>query len=342
MNTEIIHKIIELLKGRAGLNIKLALNPVSISNKTFDGYIKIILRAWNFKCIINIKNNLTPNYIIEYKEFVKEKKIKHPIVVITSYIYPKLREQLRNQNIAYIDLAGNTFLKQNAFFFYIYGNSKQTEAINLKSRIFTYSGLKILFYLLYDPDNINKTYREIAVFSNTSLDSVHKTINSLIQMNYILKINKDTCRLINTKTLIEKWIQDYDMKMKTKLFCDTFRFLKKEDEYNWRKIKFKTPETYWGGEAAGALLTNYLHPEIFTIYSNETIKDLVKNYRFYPDSGGKIKIYQKFWNFAHHKDAIVPELLIYTDLINTNDERCLEAANIIYNKYLADRFKKYS
>ena len=71
--------------------------------------------------------------------------------------------------------------------------------------------------------------------------------------------------------------------------------MKENDLLAWKDLKLDTTKTVWGGESAGDLLTNYLHPAEFTIYSNESRNELIKNYKLIPDEKGNVKVYQKFW-----------------------------------------------
>jgi hypothetical protein len=106
-----------------------------------------------------------------------------------------------------------------------------------------------------------------------------------------------------------------------------------------QKILLKDQKTFWGGEPAGDLYTNYLKPEIFTLYTTETRNELIKNYRIIPDPMGNIQVYKKFWTFTEANDHVVPPLLAYTDLMNTGDRRCIETANKIYEQILQNKFE---
>ena len=48
---------------------------------------------------------------------------------------------------------------------------------------------------------------------------------------------------------------------------------------------------------------------------------------------GNIELMKKFWNFEDENSQynLVPNILIYADLISTNDQRNIENANIIYD-----------
>jgi len=125
---------------------------------------------------------------------------------------------------------------------------------------------------------------------------------------------------------------EYNQKLKPTLHLGNFRFLNKEDYRYWKKINLKANDTLWGGEPAADLLTNYLKPGEFTIYTNEKKHELMKNYKLVPDNNGDIKVYKKFWEYDLNK-RYVPELLVYADLINTGNERNIETAKIIYEKF---------
>ena len=49
-------------------------------------------------------------------------------------------------------------------------------------------------------------------------------------------------------------------------------------------------KTIWGGEPSAYMLTNHLRPEKFLIYTQETQKDLIRNYEFLPDSKGDLEV----------------------------------------------------
>jgi hypothetical protein len=56
-----------------------------------------------------------------------------------------------------------------------------------------------------------------------------------------------------------------------------------------------------------------------------------------PSTAGDIEILKPFWRFDHEFAAlgIAPPLLIYADLMATGDDRNIETAEVIYDKYLA-------
>ncbi len=141
------------------------------------------------------------------------------------------------------------------------------------------------------------------------------------------------CRLNNKTELLEKWMVAYQKRLKPALQIGTFRFLNSDDYVHWEKVALMKGKTHWGGEPAGDLLTQYLIPEILTLYTDETRNEIIKNYRLVPDKKGKVQVYKKFWN-----DIDVPPVLVYADLMNTGDGRCMEMAQKLYDEYLREKF----
>ena len=91
--------------------------------------------------------------------------------------------------------------------------------------------------------------------------------------------------------------------------------------------------SFWGGEPGADLLTNYLQPAVFQLYSTETKMDLMKNYRFIPDPKGNIYVHVPFGENLVTVKRTNP-LLVYGDLVNSASYRNLEVAERINDAYL--------
>ncbi|MBK6680696.1 MAG: hypothetical protein IPG53_12015 [Ignavibacteriales bacterium] len=59
-------------------------------------------------------------------------------------------------------------------------------------------------------------------------------------------------------------------------------------------VSIDSNDTAWGGEPAGGLLTNYLKPEMLTIYTEEPILSLIKKMKIVSSRDGNIFVYQNF------------------------------------------------
>lgn len=262
------------------------------------------------------------------------------LIVIALHIQPKVKEELRTLGIGYIDGAGNTYLKTEKQFLFIDGRrTTKIEDDENKNRFYTKAGAKIVYHLLQDEDLIQQPYRVIAETTETALDTVHKTLHALREMGYLVDYDDRRIMLTKKKDLLDKWIDAYDTKLKPALFAGNYRFLNEEHQLNWKKLLLHPGETYWGGEPAADLHTDFLRPEIFIMYTLETRAELMKMYRIVPDAEGPIKIYKKFWTRDEVNDKMVHPILIYADLITSGEPRNLEVAKRIYAELLESRFR---
>lgn len=111
---------------------------------------------------------------------------------------------------------------------------------------------------------------------------------------------------------------------------------------NWPK-KIKEIDSYWSGEAAASVLTQYLSPEVFSIYTyNDKVTPVFKKkLRLKKDPKGRVKIKRCFWpEEINNKDGTAPDFVTLCELLNSGIDRNRDAAEII-KKDLHDKMRKY-
>lgn len=329
-----IHKAIEAFTGTTGIQAtEMPFNQVHDTG--IDGMVDFAFPDGHEKILYEAKKEFRNHHL---GQLIHLRQDHGPLIVIAETLYPNLRQELRAQNIGYLDTAGNAYLKINKNLIFIDGQKKPIEKAALKNKVFTKTGVKVIFEFLLNPELVNATYREIAERAEVALDTVYKVMNGLKEQNFILKLDKHRVRLTNTKDLLDRWMIAYEEKLKPTLGIGTFRFLKEEDFLNWKRLPLKNGETYWGGEPGGDQFTNYLKPAVLTLYTLETKSELIKNYRLVPDPKGNVKAYKKFWKWDEVNYDVAPPVLVYTDLMNTGDTRCIETAEKIYEELLQNKF----
>jgi hypothetical protein len=327
---EIVNKALENL----AKNIEITGDWNGVAPKDLDGEIDFLINNQHCKLYVEVKKELRNHQLQNIQALAL--KHKNHFIIVAEKIFPKIKEELRQNEIPYLEANGNIWLKNGKTFLWIDTNKDfnvEKEKIN---RAFTKTGLKVIFHFLLNDDNVNQTYRDLANITGVGLGNINYVINGLKETGHLLKLNKTKYKLINKKELLEKWMIAYEERLKPTLFMGTFKFMKQEDFANWKHMQFKNENTIWGGEPAGDILTNYLKPAELTIYTEETRVELIKNYRLIPDPVGNIKIYKKFWN-ENEAGNTAPPLLAYADLLNTRDPRNIETANKIYKNVLQNK-----
>jgi len=327
---EIIHMALENLQKNTLIKGKWE----TLEHKELDGQLILDIDNRQIKYFVEIKNELRNHHL---QKMVTFNQAYTPLMVVATRLFPKIKEELRNYNIAYLEANGNIFLRNNEATVWIDTNKPIETDKKTGSRAFTKTGLKVVFQFLIDETWLHRTYRQIAEQTGTGIGNITNIIKGLKQDGFLLPIAKNEYKLNNKKELLNKWIAAYDMRLKPILKVGTFRFLKEEDFAKWKNLPLHKGKTWWGGEPAGDIFTNYLKPAELTLYTTETRKDMIKNYRMVPDDKGNIKVFKKFWQFDEVNDNVVPPLLAYTDLMNTNDRRCIETAQKIFDEFLQNK-----
>lgn len=181
---------------------------------------------------------------------------------------------------------------------------------------------QIICYLLQNKANAGKTIREIATAAGVSVGAVHSTLTDLANQGYIVDDGKN--RLLRKRqSLIDRWVRGYAETLKSKLFIIRFSFLSPVVREQWKSIQL--PETLcWGGEPAANMHDGYLQPERWDIYTDDNADALIATGRMIPNPQGEVYVYKRFW-----KSKETPLLVVYADLLATEDDRCREAAERI-------------
>lgn len=328
------------------------MNEIDILNNAIHNLEKNIPINWDWKAIYNNKdkgvdgelsitlNNQQKIFFVEIKKDVKNHQLFNILnyknkfidfLLVAEKLYPKVKQELRENRVNYLEGNGNVYINTDNLFLYIDTNEVAKTQKEKGNRAFTKTGLKVIFQFLLKPKLINQTQREIAEITNVALGNIPLIINGLLETNLIVRLNKNEYVINNYEELLNKWITEFEQTLKPTLFKQRFRFQNKDKD--WRTLQLNTGKTVWGGEPAGDIITNHLRPEKFTLYTKETTKDLILNYKLLPDDNGEITVYDMFWNNDYNTNT-APNELVYTDLMITDDKRCKETAKLIFNEHI--------
>jgi hypothetical protein len=113
---------------------------------------------------------------------------------------------------------------------------------------------------------------------------------------------------------------------------------------DWKDWDALGQNAWWGGEPAGGLLTDYLTPGELTIYADKLPAALAAKHRFTktPAYGqtAVVDFRRRFWDFDgdNPRADCTPPVLVYADLLATGDARCIETAQLVYDRHIARLF----
>ncbi len=313
------------------MDYKINANWEKTANNEIDGTLNIDYKGHNEKFYVEIKKELREFQLNRIFELADKYK---PFLVIAENLFPKIKNALTGHEIAYIEANGTINIETRNILLKVEGKNKKYIQPEKQGRAFTKAGLKAIYLFLTNENNINDTYRELANNANIAIGNVKLIREGLIEEKFALWQNDKELKLTNKKELLQKWITAYNEKLKPALYMGKFRFNNEEDFIQWKNLNLDKTRTQWGGEAAGNIYTNYLQPELLTLYTNENKANLIKEYKLLPKPDGNVIAYEKFWNDKPPFKNVVPPLVAYADLLATGNRRCIETAQKIYEQFI--------
>ncbi|AEA44933.1 type IV toxin-antitoxin system AbiEi family antitoxin [Fluviicola taffensis] len=305
---------------------------IEIESKRNDYDAVLTINDHRFKVIAqsNVRNSNKGIVLSRMIDFpINDRKT---IIFIADYISKDAAQELRINGINYIDTSGNTNIRNGNLYVFIEGQKATQKEKNNQTRAFQEAGVKLLFFLLSEPRNLQLSYREIAENTKISIGSVSNIMSELEDMHFLLKTKKKRL-LKNQNELLERWIVAYNDILKPRIFRKKMRFISKHN-FKDASILNMTDPCVWGGEPGASIITNYLRPEKFTLYTNNELADLSRTLEMIPDLEGNVDIYQIFWNQKAKTDITAPPLIIYADLMTSGYERNIETAKMIFENEL--------
>jgi hypothetical protein len=255
-----------------------------------------------------------------------------PVLLLTKYIPGEIAREYVGEGINYLDIAGNCYIRHNALVVIIEGKKIRRTASAIQPRAFQEAGLRLIFQFLVNPVQTQLPYRELAKLAGISLGSVASIMQELTELKFILK-TKQTKKLKNTQDLLNRWIIGYHDLLRPRLFKRRMRFVKPDHYNNWKELNLMQTDgvAYWGGEPGANLLTGYLQPGNYTIYTDRNWQTF-KEIDLIPDEKGNVELVDVFWDTESYQG--LPPLLVYADLMSSGSDRNLETAKMILENYL--------
>jgi hypothetical protein len=259
-----------------------------------------------------------------------------PPILIADHVTPQMAETLRARNIAFVDTAGNAYLKQGTLLIWIEGRRPKTEtyAAGLGGRAFQASGLRVLFALICDPKIADAPYREIARQTRVAHGTVGWVMAELPKLGFLA--TQGNRRLLhNRERLLQLWAEYYPRVLRPKLRLGRYRA---RDLDWWATFDPTKYGAEFGGEIAGGRMTKYLQPGTATLYADEIDPKLLIDLKLQLDpKDGNVEVLRRFWTQPGQEPGIAPLPLVYADLLATGDARGNETAKLLHEQYFKGR-----
>jgi hypothetical protein len=324
-----------------GLTVLAQNEPRGARHVQADAWLRVGKGKAQATYVVECKHMVTPAtlgaVVTQLRHYANA--AQRPALLITDYLTPPVAEKLRVHEQQFADAAGNAYLAGPGFLVYVTGRRPtQRQTTPRASKAFTTAGLKILFAFICDPTLADARHRAIAAAAGVALGAVPGVLADLQATSLLLVADKRR-RLNATKRLLDEWALAYARTLRAKTLQAAYTT---QNFGTWREWALDPQRVRWGAEPAAALLVGHLRPGMLTLYTDRLPPRLMVEQRFV--QAGRlateriVEIRKPFWGGKLHAEGrpgTVPPALVYADLLATGDGRCIETAQMVYDRHLA-------
>lgn len=259
-------------------------------------------------------------------------------VIVSRFIPAGAALALEESGISYLDAEGRAFLRAPDFLVLLQERRKPLKKVEPRAatgRAFDPAGLRVVFSLLVDPEQVNAPYRDLAERNGVSPAAVKYALDDLEQKGFLVKRGKGRGmkrRMVDPAGLGRRWAVAYGDRLRPKFVRGRFRLLDPALAKTWKALRLDAGESCWGGEPAAELYTRRLRAEVLTLYSTAPTDALARSLRLLPDPDGPVEVLTRFWRGDVDYVGglpVVPKVLAYADLLASNETRNLEVASFL-------------
>ena len=324
---QLIHRAIENLYATSGI-IGDVQEETARPATAIDGFLRLMHKAHTVRVPFISKQRLTMDHVAWLKSLPER------AVVVFAEASSNVKEQLRENNLSYLEASGNAFLSLDNFFLFIDTAKTARSTTDKSSKAFSKTGLKIVYSILSNTYALETNYRNLAELSGTSIDSVGRVLHELVADKYLVKTGNRGFSITNNQRLLKDWAILFNKTLRPKLKTRVFDF--HDGSMELQSLLHQDTGGFIGGELAAESMENQLISRKANVYVEGSFVDFALKNNLKPAKNGRITLVEKFWNKSDNyfevSESLASPTLVYADLINDPSPRNLEAANEILKR----------
>ena len=182
---------------------------------------------------------------------------------------------------------------------------------------------QLIFALLAWPELLHAPIRKIAEAAGVSVGLVPRTLQHLVREGTIDTRRQWTTR--GRRQIAKAWLASYPSRLRPSLDLD---FLEGPPS--------AALQIHNAVASGGMAVPHLISPSVSTIYVPEILPDLIRDNRLRRGPQPNVRILRRFWDdkvaWEDNSPRLAPPLLIYADLLASDDPREQEVANVYLQK----------
>ncbi len=261
-----------------------------------------------------------------------------PRLVLAPVIGSGLSKQFIEAGLCYLDARGNCHFDLEAFFVHVEGRTNSHSTTGSSDKGIRRAGYQVLFAYLAEPGLLNATMREVAAVAGVSRQPVSTLRKRLVNDGYIIKTKSKTrWNPSRFSDAINLWLQGYTATVRPAILRGRFRTRERNPDVLEEQITktLEPGEFRWGGATAAYRMSPHYRGQQTVLVGVGKPDRLVKTVQAIPDTKGNLVLLDSFGDINGPSRDLVPPLLAYSELIQEGSERSREAAQVLYDEFIA-------
>lgn len=269
-----------------------------------------------------------------------------PWILMAPAVSASLGQELAAHGLNYVDRQGNCRVALGKEYLALV-EGRRAEPVQAVDKAIRAPGYQTLFALLARPRLIDSPLRTIASEAGVSRQAAVDALARLVSEGAIVETKRGYRWLPKGwGEALDRWLVGYRSALRPRWLVGRYRAQERDPEALERRLQ-PVLDTFggwrWGGTAAGFRLTGHYRGPRTVVYlqrASESLRDLPRTLKALPDAEGPLVIVgvpatrvQEIAFDGRTPDTVHP-LLVYAEMVIEGDERALEAAAELREKYL--------
>jgi hypothetical protein len=263
------------------------------------------------------------------------------LILFAPYIAGPLGGKFREAGLNYLDLQGNCFLRIGDRYVVHVEGRKERRAPR-RPRGVRAPGVKALFALLAQKDLLERPLRDVARAAGTNHQTALEAVHRLAQAGAVVQAGRRRGWLPRgRRAAFELWVADYGAVLRPALYLGRYRTPHPTPEDLDRALTGSVGTgagCWYGGTAAGHRVLPHYRGAHTTLHVQGERDVLLRTLRALPDPQGPLVLFGLPGPLA--TDGVTPDtvhpLLVYAEMLQTDDDRAAEAAELVKKQALPE------
>ncbi len=302
-----------------------------------DARIRAMVGSVRVEFLLEVKSgNLQPDALEKVRRRREYEDL--PLVLGMAWIPAKRALTLREKGLNYLDTAGNAFLDLPGL--HVFRETNDQPMIDPVGKqpgeVFNASAVRVGLQLMLDPQLVGSNLRNIAALAGVSAPSAKFAMDAFKADGYVVEVGKKERKLVDREAFLRKWAESYNLRYRPKHVLG--KYVAGSEE-----LRLDNFDACWGGEPGADRLTNNLQAFGKVVYTYSTrIGPLVAKNRLRADSKGSVQLVHACWEKQQEEQqGTAPAFVVFADLLDTRDPRCIEVAEQIFETILKPRLEDH-